>query len=153
MSSIRHGPLTLPLPTGWFDASQVVAMGPQEGTFRTSLVVSLEPVTPEETAEQFAARMLPQVRKVAPEFTLVAEKAASFGDKAGFLREHTFAVEGVRIAQLQFYLVRDGAGYTFTYTQRADRLKKTRDVAEQFFASAQVGGAKAEPSRPAGIRG
>lgn len=152
MASIRHGSLTLPLPTDWVDASQVVALGPLEGTFRTSLVVSLEPIQPDETAQQFAARRLPEVRKVAPEFSLVAEKQATFGGKEGWLREQTFLVEGVRIAQLQFHVVKDGTGFTFTYTQRADRLKRSRDVAEAFFASAQLG-AKAEPARPTGIRG
>lgn len=138
-SSIKHGPLTLSLPEGWFDASQVVAMGPEEGGFRTSMVVSLEPVHSGETVQQFAARMLPQVQKVAPGFSLVAEKAATYGDKEGVLREHTFTVEGLRVAQLQFLLVKNGVGYTFTYTQRADRLARTRAVAEQLFASAKVG--------------
>ena len=117
---IRHGSLTLPLPTGWVDASQVVALGPLEGTFRTSLVVSLEPALPEETAQALAERRLPEVRKVAPEFALVAQQQASFGGKEGWLREQTFVVEGVRIAQLQFHVVREGTGFTFTYTQRAE---------------------------------
>lgn len=144
-SSIRHGPLTLPLPDGWFDASQVVAMGPEDGGFRTSMVVSLEPVHPGESAQQFAARMLPQVQKVAPGFSLVAEKDATYGDKEGVLREHTFTVEGLRVAQLQFLTVKNGVGYTFTYTQRADRLARTRAVAEQLFVSAKLG---TEPLAP-----
>lgn len=152
-TTIRHGPLTLPLPEGWFDASQVVAMGPEEGGFRSSLVVSVEPARPDETVQQFAARMLTGVRKVAPGLTIVSEKAASFGGKDGVLREYTFTVEGRHIAQLQFYLVKGGVGLTFTYTQLVDRLAETRKVAEQFFTGAQVSGALEMLLRPGTIRG
>lgn len=152
-TSIRHGPLTIPLPEGWFDASQVVAMGPEEGGFRSSLVVSVEPARPEETVQQFAARMLPGVRKVAPGFTLVGEKAANFGGKDGVLREYTFQVEGALVAQLQFYLVKSGVGLTFTYTQLAARLPATRAVAEKFFTASQVSGALEALLRPSTIRG
>jgi hypothetical protein len=152
-NTLRHGPLTIPIPEGWFDASQVVVMGPEEEGFRSSLVVSVEPAGPKETAQQFAARMLPGVRKVAPGFTLVEEKAASFGGKDGVLREYTFTVEGARVAQLQFYVVKNGAGLTFTYTQLADRLPRTRAVAETFFSGTQVGGALEALLRPSTIRG
>jgi len=152
-TTIRHGPLTIPLPEGWFDASQVVAMGPEEGGFRSSLVVSVEPVRPEETVEQFATRMLPGVRKVAPGFILLAEQLANFGGKDGVLREHTFEVEGTVVAQLQFYLVKSGVGLTFTYTQLAARLKDTRAVAEKFFTGSQVSGALEALLRPGTTRG
>ncbi len=152
-TTIRHGPLTIPLPEGWFDASQVVAMGPEEAGFRSSLVVSVEPVRPGETVEQFSARMLPGVRKVAPGFILIAEQLASFGGKDGVLREYTFEVEGTVVAQLQFYLVKSGVGLTFTYTQLAARLKDSRAVAEKFFAGSQVAGAMEALLRPVPIRG
>ncbi|MDY7232163.1 DcrB-related protein [Hyalangium rubrum] len=152
-TTIRHGPLTIPLPEGWFDASQVVAMGPEEAGFRSSLVVSVEPALAEETSQQFAARLLPAIRKVAPGFNLVEEKAANFGGKDGVLRECTFNVEGALVSQLQFYLVRSGVGLTFTYTQLASRLKDTRAVAEKFFTGSQVSGGVETLLRPGTIRG
>jgi hypothetical protein len=152
-TSIRHGPLTIPLPEGWFDASHVVAMGPEEGGFRSSLVVSVEPARPQETVQQFAARMLPGMKKVAPNFNLVSEKAANFGGKDGVLREYTVTIEGATVSQLQFYLVKDNVGLTFTYTQLASRLADTRGIAEKFFTNTQVSGALDMLLRPSAIRG
>jgi len=152
-TTIRHGPLTIPLPEGWFDASQVVAMGPEEAGFRSSLVVSVEPARKAETVEQFSARLLPGVRKVAPGFVLIAEQLANFGGKDGVLREYTYEIEGTVVAQLQFYLVKSEIGLTFTYTQLAARLKDTRAVAEKFFTGTQVTGALEVLMRPSTIRG
>jgi len=131
----------------------VVAMGPEEAGFRSSLVVSVEPARPGETVEQFSARMLPGVRKVAPGFILLSEQLATFGGKDGVLREYTFEVEGTVVAQLQFYLVKSGVGFTFTYTQLAARLKDTRAVAEKFFTGTQLSGALESLLRPSTIRG
>ncbi|WP_272137432.1 hypothetical protein [Stigmatella ashevillensis] len=52
----------------------------------------------------------------------------------------------------QFYTVKSWVGFTFTYTQRANRLAKTRGVAEEFFTSAQADAAL-ELLRPSTIRG
>jgi hypothetical protein len=128
-------------------------MGPEEAGFRSSLVVSVEPMRPEETVVQFATRMLPGVRKVVPGFILLSEQLASFGGKDGVLREYTFEVEGTVVAQLQFYLVKSGVGFTFTYTQLAARLKDTREVAEQFFSGTQLSGTVEALLRPGTIRG
>jgi hypothetical protein len=128
-------------------------MGPEEAGFRSSLVVSVEPTRPEETVVQFATRMLPGVRKVVPGFILLSEQLASFGGKDGVLREYTFEVEGTVVAQLQFYLVKSGVGFTFTYTQLAARLKDTREVAEQFFSGTQLSGTVEALLRPGTIRG
>lgn len=135
--SIRHGPLRLTLPDGWFDASQVVAVGPEEDGFRSNLVVSLEPTAPGEDVQAFAARMLEGAR-AAPGFTLVDERSATFGANTGVLREYTLTVQGHRLAQLQFHILKHAVGFTFTYTQRAGRLSATRAEAERFFATAQV---------------
>ena len=133
--SIRHGPLRVVLPEGWFDASQVVAVGPEEDGFRSNLVASLEPAVPGETLEQYAARMLEGMRS-ATDFRLVSEKkAATFGANTGVLREYTFRMESLVLAQLQFYVLREQVAFTFTYTQRANRLAATRSVAEAMLAS------------------
>jgi hypothetical protein len=97
--------------------------------------------------------MLPGVRKVAPGFILLSEQLANFGGKDGVLREYTFEVEGTVVAQLQFYLVKSGVGFTFTYTQLASRLKDTRALAEKFFSGTQLSGAVEALLRPSTIRG
>ncbi|RKG95113.1 DUF1795 domain-containing protein [Corallococcus sp. CA053C] len=132
--SIRHGPLRVVLPEGWFDASQIVAVGPEEDGFRSNLVVSLEPAVPGETLEQYAARMLEGVRS-ATDFRHVSQKKATFGANSGVLREYTFRMESLVLAQLQFYVLREQVGFTFTYTQLANRLAATRSEAESLLAS------------------
>ncbi|MFY2563646.1 DcrB-related protein [Corallococcus terminator] len=137
--SIRHGALTLSLPMGWEDRSQVIAVAPEVDGFRSSLVVSVEPVTSSETAARLAARMLSNTQRVAPGFILVSERDAIFGGNKGFLREYSVLLQGQRVSQLQFYTVKESVGFTFTYTQREDLLVRTRSVAETAFASAQLG--------------
>jgi hypothetical protein len=136
--TIQHGHLTLPLPEGWVDVSQIVAMGPEEDGFRASLVVSTEPARGEETPRDVAARALPQLQR-APGFALVGEKPASYGGLQGFSREYSCQVDTTKVAQLQFYCVKNGQAHTFTYTQRADRIAHTRALAELFFASVRIG--------------
>ncbi|RKG96605.1 DUF1795 domain-containing protein [Corallococcus praedator] len=131
---IRHGPLRVALPDGWFDASHIVAVGPEEDGFRANLVVSLEPTGPGETLEQFAARMLEGVRG-AQAFHQVSQQKATLGANAGVLREYTFRMESLTLAQLQFYVLREQVGFTFTYTQLAERLATTRHEAEALLAS------------------
>jgi hypothetical protein len=135
---IRHGALAVPLPAGWVDASQVVAMGPEEEGFRASLIVSTEPARGRETAKELAARALPQLQQSAPGFALVGEKPARFAGVDGFSREYTCQPGPLKIAQLQFYCVKNGQAYTFTYTQRADRISTTRALAEKLFASVRI---------------
>ncbi|RKH56436.1 DcrB-related protein [Corallococcus aberystwythensis] len=132
--SIRHGPLRVSLPDGWFDASQVVAVGPEEDGFRANLVASLEPAVPGESLEGFAARMLEGVR-TAEAFHPVSERRATLGANTGVLREYTFRMHGLALAQLQFYVLREQVAFTFTYTQRAHRLDATRAEAQALLAS------------------
>jgi hypothetical protein len=138
-NTIRHGDITVPLPEGWADVSQIVAMGPDEEGFRASLVVSAEPAQGKETAKELAARALPQLQRSAPGFALVSEKAATFGGQQGVSREYTCQAGNIKVAQLQFYCVKNGQAYTFTYTQRADRIAYTRALAEMFFSSVRLG--------------
>jgi hypothetical protein len=142
---IRHGALQLSLPSGWFDASQIVAVGPEDNGFRANLVVSLEPTAPGETVQQFAVRSLAGVRQSSQDFTLGQEQAATFGPNQGVLRECSFNLEGTRLAQLQFMMVKDLVGYVFIYTQRSEKLAQTRTVAEAFFATAQLDSKAASP--------
>jgi len=138
-NTIRHGELTLPLPDGWADASQIVAMGPEEEGFRASIVISAEPSRGQETAKDLAARALPQLQRSVQGLALVSEKPATYGGQQGLSREYTCQAGDVKVAQLQFYCVRNGQSFTFTYTQRADRIAYTRTMAELFFSSVRIG--------------
>ncbi|RKG68152.1 DcrB-related protein [Corallococcus terminator] len=149
--SIRHGPLRVALPDGWFDASQVVAVGPEEDGFRSNLVVSLEPAVPGESLGQFAARMLEGMRS-AQDFRQVSETPATFGANSGVLREYTFRMESLLLAQLQFYVLREQVGFTFTYTQLASRLAATRSVAESLLASVTLDSTAELALRPTLLR-
>ncbi|MFB1481108.1 DcrB-related protein [Corallococcus sp. RDP092CA] len=149
--SIRHGPLRVSLPAGWFDASQVVAVGPEEAGFRANLVVSLEPAVPGESLERFAARMLEGVR-TAEAFHPVSERKATFGANPGLLREYTFRLRSLALAQLQFYVLREEVAFTFTYTQLAHRLEATRADAESLLASVTLEPTAELALRPAVFR-
>jgi hypothetical protein len=100
--------------------------------------VSLEPIAAGETVERFSTRSLAAVRQSTQDFAFGGERAASFGPHKGMLREYTFSVQGNRLAQLQFVVLGQQVAYTFTYTQRPDKMAQTRSVAEHFFASAQL---------------
>ncbi len=148
--TMQYGNLRMTLPEGWSDATQVVATGPVEQGFRSSLAVSSEPAKPRETVAEYAARVLPVLSKVTEQFQLVGERPATFGQVSGFVREYTHLARGVKLAQLQFYVLRDGMIHTFTYTQRAEKMVLGRNVAERLFASVNLGAAASQGSAPAG---
>ncbi|MBN1209453.1 MAG: DUF1795 domain-containing protein [Myxococcaceae bacterium] len=150
---MKYGNLQMSLPEGWSDATQIVAQGPVEEGFRSSLTYVAEPLKAGETPPQYAARML-GVLKGAEQFQLVSEKPANFGKVKGFLRESTHQAKGMKLAQLHFYVLQDGQVHTFTFTQRAERLQATRQVAERLFASVSLGGGSTMAGGPglAGMR-
>ena len=136
--TMQYGSLQMSLPEGWSDATQIVASGPVEDGFRSSLGYTMEAIRPRETPPQFAARMLSQMREKLEGVQLVAEKPATFGTMGGFLRETTHVAHGMKLAQLHFYVARAGVVHIFTFTQRAERLQASRAVAEKLFASATL---------------
>lgn len=136
--TMQYGSLQMSLPEGWSDATQIVASGPVEDGFRSSLGYTTEAIRPRETPPQFAARMLAQMREKLEGVQLVAEKPATFGTMGGFLRETTHVAHGMKLAQLHFYVARAGVVHIFTFTQRAERLQASRAVAEKLFASATL---------------
>lgn len=138
-NSIRHGNLVVTLPDGWSDASQIVALGPDEGGFRPSLVVSLEPAQGAETAKALADRSLTALKKALRELDKIAEKPATLGGVAGVLREYTCQSAQGRMAQLQFYSVKNGQARTYTYSTTAEKLAAARPIAEKLFASVVTG--------------
>jgi hypothetical protein len=138
-NTLRHADLILPLPKGWSDASQIIAMGPIEDGFRTSLIVNGDVARDGESAEQYARRILPEVKKAAPGCDIVSEGAATFGVLSGWLREIAWSSAGLKLVQLQLHVISDGVARTFTYTQRADRIAATRAVAEHLFSAVRLG--------------
>jgi hypothetical protein len=138
MPAIHHNQLTLMLPMGWEDGTQVVALGPVDGNFRPNLVASQEPVKGAESAEGFAQRQLPALKQALQNYALIKEGAAAFGRLSGFLREHQFTTRGTKLGQLQFYVISGRTAFTLTYTHLANRLSTTRRIAEQLFASADL---------------
>lgn len=136
--TMKYGNLQMTLPEGWSDGTQILATGPTDQGFRTTLAVMAEPVKPRETVAEYAARVLGMLSKATEGFELVSERPATFGSVAGFMREYHHTARGVRLAQIQFYVLREGQAYTFTYTQRAERIHLSRHTAEKLFASVNL---------------
>jgi len=134
------------LPSGWLDASQVVALGPEEGGFRPNLVVGHEPCAG--TAAEFAAALLPQLRKALPALAVAKEGPATFGALSGFLREQTFTSEGQKVAQLQFFVVQGRTVHTFTFTHLAGKLDSRRRIAGKIFAGLELAEPAPEGAKP-----
>lgn len=148
--TMQYGNLRMSLPEGWSDATQIVATGPAEQGFRSSLAVSSEPAKPRETVKEYATRVAGMLSKVVEQFELLSEREATFGNNNGFVREYTHVARGVKLAQIQFYVLRDGVVHTFTYTQRAEKLAMSRHTAERLFSSVNLGPAaqSAAPAAP-----
>jgi len=138
MAVIQHNDLYLSLPSGWEDGTQVVALGPVDGSFRPNLVASHEPTKGMESAERFALRQLPALKQALQGFTLIKDAPATYGRLTGHLREHHFTTRGAKLGQLQFYVVEGRTAYTFTFTHLSNKLAASRKLAEQLFAQAQL---------------
>jgi hypothetical protein len=136
--TMQYGNLRMTLPEGWSDGTQILATGPAEQGFRSSLAVLAEPARPRETVADYAARVGGMLSKVTEQFELVSERAATFGSTSGFVREYTHLARGVKLTQIQFYVLREGVVHTFTYTQRTERINVNRHVAEKLFASVNL---------------
>lgn len=134
--SLRLGDFSFQPPEGW--SSQVIATGPLEGGFRPNFIALATPSLPGETAEQFAARAAAEASKSAVAYQIAQEGPATFGDVAGWLRQHTFLQGSTRIGQLQLYVVSDGVARTFTFTHLADQLEGARALAGELFGSIRV---------------
>jgi len=136
--TMKYGNLQMTLPEGWSDGTQILATGPSDQGFRTTLAVLAEPAKPREAVAEYAARVLGMLSKATEQFELVSERPATYGSISGFVREYHHTARGVRLAQIQFYVLRDGQVYTFTYTQRAERIHLSRHTAEKLFASVNL---------------
>lgn len=136
--TFNHGDLSLPLPSGWFDASQLLLAGPEENGFRPNLTITFQPVAEGITAEDYAKGFRVTLAQELTDYQVVKEGPARFGGLSGFLREQTFELEKVKVAQLQFCVVQQGLARTFTFTHRAARLESYRTFAESMLSSIQL---------------
>lgn len=139
MATINYNGIKVPLPAGWEDGTQVVALGPVDNGFRPNMVASTEPAKPGETAEKFAARTLPSLRQALTGYKLVKEGMTTLGKRTGFLREHSFNAGGQVLSQLQFYVLQGGKAFTFTFTHLAGRFAQVRATGEKLFGSVELG--------------
>jgi hypothetical protein len=141
--TMQYGNLRMTLPEGWSDGTQILATGPAEQGFRSSLAVMTEPAKPRETVAEYAARVVGMLSKVTEQFELVSERPATYGNVSGFMREYNHVARGVKLTQIQFYVIREGLAYTFTYTQRTERMTMSRATAEKLFSSVNLSAASA----------
>ncbi len=146
--TIGHGVVSIEAPDGWVDASQLIALGPESGGYRPSLVVSTQPGLSEDVdAQAFADSLAGTLRTVLKGYVTVNEDEVTYGPWTGLLREHTFEHQRLSLRQLQFHLVREGTGYVFSFTHRADE-EDVRELAAAIFERIQFG-----PGTPAAPEG
>jgi hypothetical protein len=138
LTTMQYGSLQMSLPQGWSDATQIVASGPVEDGFRSTLGYTTETLRPRETPPMFAQRMLMQTKQNSEGFQMVGERTATFGSNAGFLREFTCVANGMKVGKLQFFVVRGNVVHIFTFTNKAERMQVSRPTAEKMFASAYL---------------
>jgi hypothetical protein len=142
--TISHGAVSIEAPDGWVDASQLIALGPDSGGYRPSLVVSVQHgLRDDADAQSFAEGLTATLRAMLKGYVLVNEDEVTYGPWTGHLREHTFTHATLQLRQLQFHVVREGTGYVFSFTHRADE-EDARDLAGTLFEQIQFG-----PSAPA----
>jgi hypothetical protein len=133
MALLRHNELTIALPAGWREHSDVVAvvaLERPEHDFRATMVVSRDRAGEDELAEAFAARQLPLLRGALRAYSLLSQGPLRAGGHDGFAREHTFITSGGgNVQQLQWYVVHDETAYTFTFTDLPVDFADSRAVA------------------------
>ena len=139
MPTIRHNELTLQLPEGWEDGTQVTLIAPADDNFRPNLIASRDHVRPGTVLRSFAANQVLILRRALKNYALVEEAPARFGGIEGLLREQTFESNGTPVAQVQFCFLAGQVVHTLTYTHLASKLPQARKTAEGLFASVQVG--------------
>ena len=132
MALLRHNELTIALPAGWREQSDVVAvvgLDRPEHDFQATMVVSRDRAGEAEHAEAFAARQLPLLRGALAGYSLLSEGPLRLAGHDGFVREHSFTSGGGTVRQLQWYVVPDGTAYTFTFTDLPADFAESRAMA------------------------
>jgi len=139
---LRHNELTIALPAGWREQSEVVAvvgLDRPEHDFQATMVVSRDLAAEGEHAEAFAARQLPLLRGALAGYSLLSEGPLRLAGHDGFAREHAFMTGGGNVQQLQWYVVHNGTAYTFTFTDLPADFADSRAVAIKLLERASFG--------------
>lgn len=134
----QHGPLSLLLPSGWYDATQLLVVGPKDKGFRPNLSVIAQPDHEKLSAEQYAHAVLPAMRQGLKNFQLLREGPARLGALSGYRLEFTLERDRLQLGQLQFIAVHNELIWSFTYTQRASRLEENLDFAEELIGGVRL---------------
>ena len=139
MALLRHNELTIAIPAGWSEQSDVVAvvaLERPEHDFQATMVVSRDRATEGELAKAFAARQLPLLRSALAGYSLLSEGPLRVGGHEGFAREHAFMtgagdprLGGGKVQQLQWYVVHGETAYTFTFSDLPADFAGSRPVA------------------------
>lgn len=143
MALLRHNELTIALPAGWSERSDVVAvvaLERPEHDFQATMVVSRDHAAAGEDAEAFAARQLPLLRSALTGYSLLSERPLRTGGHDGFARDHTFlTAAGGKVQQMQWYVVHDGTAYTFTFSDLPEDFADSRAVAVRLLERVSFG--------------
>lgn len=152
MASIQHKEMVLPIPSGWEDRSQAIAVSPTGNEFRANVVIVSEPMKAGEKIEQFAERHLQTLKQTFEGFKVVSEGLKKLGAFEGFWREYAFSAGGKSYGQIQYHAVADNSIYTLTYSDVAEKMAKARGQVEAMFGQAKLGGGYAR-SKSSGTPG
>lgn len=138
MAKVRYGAVSLKGPKGWNDLTEVILVAPIQDGFRPNLSIVREALEKKEDAAGYAARQLPRLSAALPEFKSEREGGASYGSLKGYSREHSFALESQRYAQLHFYVAFEGTAYTFSLTHLASHAAELPKLASEILATVEL---------------
>ena len=148
MDQVRHADVTLPLPLGWEDGSQIAILGPSNGQFRPNIVVSKERLKADETFDQFIVQIKRSLREVLENYQICEEGRATIGKWSGYMLEQTFTNSDGRpstiLQQQQFFLIVGETVYTFTCSNTADAFDATRAEIKKIISGAHIRGLSRE---------
>lgn len=143
MPPLKYRELTVSLPEAWGEGSQLIVLSPRRDDFRPNFSATHEKAPKGQTVEAFGVAQKGLLHQLLPGFAVVREGMAKLGAISGYLLESTYVSGGASLVQLQLFTLSQGAAWTLTYTDLAERSKQARAAAEALFASAQLGASRA----------
>jgi hypothetical protein len=139
MKEFSHHDFSIGLPPRWIDSTVVVLAGPPNEGYSPNITVTREQLEFRLSVEEYAAEQLIALRQGLAEksYKVLEEGPLSLGPAGAFQRVHRFEVEeeGLRITQLQIYLVRGGEALTITCTHRSEWFEQLKP---QFMEAARM---------------
>jgi hypothetical protein len=138
MAMLRHDDLVVPIPPDWEDGSQLVIVGKDDGGFRPNVVISRAQAEGR-SIEGFVQHHSPMLQQALQDYEVIGQGPERFGATHGFLVEHTFAANNVRLHQIQFHVLVGGNVFTFTGTHLADRFETVRPTMTEVIGRTRLG--------------